>query len=162
VDGVVTKWVETEAGSFGRIFAEGVSYRVSGRDVELDSIGRCLLQKDEPVTFVPERHKTADGNRLYAVRVKRPWAENIDPLEHREICKVLGNEKNWLIRQLGGRLTIDRDEMEFHFLQDGQIVECGVCPPSRGTTWRAVDIKILAQSEDEFDWDSADMKAGMS
>lgn len=158
MDGVVTKWLETEAGSFGRIFAEGTSYRVSGKDVELDSIGRCLLQIGEPVTFDPERNKTADGNRLYAVRVKRPWAEkNIDPAQHREIAKVL--DHNWLIRQIGGRLTIDRDEPEYDFLEPLQIVECSVRPPRRGLTWRAVDIRILARSEDEFNWSSVETQS---
>lgn len=158
MDGVVTKWLETEAGSFGRIFAEGISYRVSGRDVELDSIGRCFLQMGEPVTFDSERHKTADGSRLYAVRVRRPWAEKIDPATYQEICKVL--DRNWLIRQTGGRLTLDVTEPEYDFLEPGNIVRCGVRPPRKGSTWRAVDIRIIAQDESSFDWDSAEAKLG--
>jgi hypothetical protein len=153
VDGIVSRWIETEAGSFGRILAEGLTYRVSGRDVSLDCLGRCFLQKDEPVIFIPERRATTRGNRWYAKSVTRPWAErNIDPETHREICKVL--DVDWIIRQLGGRLLLDRDEPEFDFLRAGQIVCCGVRSPCRGNTWVAVDIRILAADESSFDWNS--------
>lgn len=151
MDGTVIEWSQDWNYSKGRIEgADGVFYRCSGKEIELDSIGRCLLVPGEPVTFLPSTATSQKGRRYpTATNVKRPWkVNNIDFKTHREVCLV--RDRDWLIREIGGLLVIrDRDSGG---LCMGNIIECGVQPPPAGfRTWQAISPIFLADSEEAYE-----------
>lgn len=147
--GVVLSWRQNEKYSNGDIRGEdGKRYRVTGKQVEPDCIGRIYLEPKEPVEFdvarIPDKRK--GGTRRCAINVRRPFKETeIDPATHREICVVL--DKYWILRKLGGLLTVDPYDPMFDILETNTLIECGIRenPPSQ--TWRAVDIRILTADE---------------
>lgn len=157
MNGTVKWWGQERDRAYGQIRG-GLSgtYEVSGREVEPDCLGRIMLIPDEPVEFEFEfenrpRHANPNRRDHHAIQVKRPWKEtDIDDRGWREICEVVN--ENYLIRQIGGLLTVVRsDDL---ILCPEQVVEVSIEPPAFGNTWRAHNIKLIHENAAEFDWSS--------
>jgi len=149
MNGVCTEWSQSWNYSSGAIKSEsGLWYRViSGRDLELDCIGRCFMSVNEPVTFEPGEIQKAKRTIRVARDIRRPWRElGIDPATHREICVV--KSEGFLVRSLGGLLVVRDDDLAG--ISAGSIVECGVTASPGYPTWRATDIRFVAADEEEY------------
>jgi hypothetical protein len=113
-----------------------------------------MLAQNEPVTFDVAPPKTRpDGKRTRwrAVNVKRPWKRtDIDLGRHRETCEVIDGGQI-LARMTGGLLTPNGRDFS---LFDGQVVTCGVAAPTKGRMWRAVEIEVISETAETFDWSS--------
>jgi hypothetical protein len=157
MEGFVLNWCQTTDFASGKIVdKEDNWYSVTGRDVEPDSIGRIFLVVGEPVRFRSiTRNKNKSGTKTYkhATDIERPKKENnIDPKTHRELCLV--KDSNWLVRQLGGLLTVCYGDLDG--IAPKSIVSCGVKQDIGRVTWRATNIKFIAESEAEVDWTKAE------
>ncbi len=155
MQGRVKSWKQTTEFSSGYIHDQDDNwYSVAGKEVEADSIGRVFLDVGEPVLFDPAvRKKNKSGTKTYraATNVKRPRKETgIDPKAHRELVMVR-DDCDFMVRGLGGLLTIrfeDRDG-----ISPGMIFEVSVREAPGYKTWGAVDLKWIANSEEEVtDW----------
>jgi hypothetical protein len=157
MQGTVLNWCQTTEFASGYITDEGNNwYSVGGKDVEADSIGRVFLEIGEPVLFDPAvRKKTKSGTKTYkaATNVKRPQKETgIDPKTHRELVMVR-DDCDFMVRRLGGLLTVGFEDRDG--ISPGMIFEVGVREAPGFKTWRAVDLKWIANSEEDVvDWDS--------
>jgi len=153
MEGIVREWHQSFDYSSGRLETEDGNYWsvASGKDVQTDSIGRCFLVPLEMCAFTPD-HIRKNGKIIrVAKNVLRPWREmNIDPRTHRELCIV--KNKNWLVRQLGGLLTTKEGELDG--INPGAIVEVSVTQDRGFPTWRAFDLKFIAEDESLVDWNS--------
>lgn len=153
MEGFVTRWTPTDEFSDGQIETPaGDWYRVKGDiEIETDSIGRRFLVPFEPVEFSFVWSTTNRGKNIrIAKNIRRPWKEkDIDPNGHVELCKV--RDEHFLIRQLGGLLTVELGAKAW--LQFGQLVECGIQQEfvNGREKWRAVDVRLVAESEETFD-----------
>jgi hypothetical protein len=152
MDGIVIRWEEAEFSNGTIEDQHGNWFRVRGETIEADSIGRRYLVIGEPASFDEGPvHVTQKGKQIRtAINIRRPFKEGPDPRTHREVCEV--RDENWLARMKGGLLGIQRsDGLE---LYAGQVVRCGVEPPTQGTTWRAVNIEVIHEDANTFDWSS--------
>jgi hypothetical protein len=158
--GICTHWKQDDQHASGTIEGPNRSkYRVAGNQVETDCIGRCELVVNEIVEFdAGPTHTAKSTGRIYrtAINVRRPFKDNsIDYRTHREICKVRELDyPHWLLRQRGGLLTVGLDDLLA--IDPRAIVECGVEPQPGFKTWRAADIRFIALSEADVDWDSVE------
>lgn len=155
MNGVVQSWTQTEDQAYGIIRGEDDRrYEVSGKEVEKDCIGRYFLVAGETVEFQPKKSswvRAGHGRQSIATAIVRPGkAVDIDPDTHTEYCKV--KDTHWLLRSIGGLLTTASDEPERDLLSYGQIVQCNVRPDGEFKTWRAINMKIVAHSEEDMDW----------
>jgi hypothetical protein len=153
MDGIVLRWVSNRY-SGGQIQGPDRKYDVSGADVECDCIGRVLLVPNEPVSFdpaPPKKRWNGKTGRHHATNVRRPWKRtDIDLERHRETCEVI-DRGQILARMTGGLLTPDGRDFS---LADGQVVTCGVAPPTKGRMWRAINIEVISEMAETFGWAS--------
>lgn len=154
LEGVCNEWRQDGRYQNGRIVSfdadnRAVWWRVEGREVELDGLGRCELIVNERVLFVPGSKLNKNTGKTYkmALKVERPDKEQLDYRNHLEVCVVY--ESNFLLRKRGGLLSLVREDREL--LQDGVVVECGVEPNPGFLMWRATAIHVLANSEAEYE-----------
>ena len=155
MQGVVVEWSQTDWYSNGTIQTpDGDWFKVKGEEIELDCVGRRLLEIGERVTFETSYdHFTGSGKRIRcAVRVKRPHKEmNILVEDHAELCKVV--DEYFLLRQSGGLLLVEMAAKPW--IKPGQIVWCRVAEETKNKTWRAWDICLVAENEESYQEDAA-------
>ena len=137
---------------------------MSDRDIRNDCLGRRYFEAaGELVEFTPGTDKRT--GEWAAFDVIRPWQETgmtdtgvkkgFGLSCYREHCVVLYNDgqgikdKRFLLRMIGGHLYFDAKNHAH--LMPGQVVEVGLKPnPNPTGVWKAVHIRHLADSEEEY------------
>jgi hypothetical protein len=152
IQGNAVSWLQTTENGSGKIIdSENNWYRVAGHSVEWDCLGRVFLEVGEPVLFHAKTKVSKSSGKTYrvALNVKRPNKETgIDPRNWRELCLV--RDSNFVVRQLGGLLVVGYDDLSG--LRPGDIISCGIERDGNFPTWRATNIRFVAESESEIDW----------
>ena len=152
LNGTVVTFIQRFDSVGGKIRIENDDWYkvISSKDISPDCIGRRFLIPGEPVTF------QAKSTGRIATNIVRPFAEkSIIPSNHRELAIVI--DENFLMRRFGGRLVADRGALDG--IPPDSIVSCGVTKSAGHTMWRAVDVRHVAASESEVDWNSEEALA---